>query len=103
MVEMIGILLDNALEATKKGNRVILKIYNEDVIKVVEILNEHEYISANTINNMFRLGYTTKKESGHGYGLDNLNQIVRRNDGKYVVSNKMVNGSNFFSVKLMFD
>lgn len=61
MVEMIGILLDNALEASKEGNQVILKIYNEGVIKVVEVLNEHEYISAKKIDNMFMTGYTTKE------------------------------------------
>lgn len=103
VVEMIGILLDNALEASKKGKQVILKIYNEDNTKIVEILNEHEYISANTIDNMFRQGYTTKKENGHGYGLDNLNQIIKKNDGKYVVSNKTIDGANFLSIKLMFD
>ncbi len=100
---MIGILLDNALEASKKGKQVILKIYNEDNTKIVEVLNKHEYISANTLDNMFRQGYTTKKESGHGYGLDNLNQIIKRNDGKYVVSNKTIHGANFLSIKLMFD
>ncbi|SHJ34556.1 Histidine kinase-, DNA gyrase B-, and HSP90-like ATPase [Dethiosulfatibacter aminovorans DSM 17477] len=103
MVEMIGILLDNALEASQKGNQVILKIYSEGVTKVVEVLNEHEYISAKTIDNMFMMGYTTKEESGHGYGLDNLNQLIKRNDGKYVVSNQSLYGSNFFSIKLMFD
>jgi signal transduction histidine kinase len=102
MVEMIGILLDNAMEATKMGNQVILKMYQEDSGKVVEVLNEHEYISTSTIDNMFKVGYTTKVESGHGYGLFNLNRIVNRNKGRYVISNKTVDDSNFFSVKLIF-
>jgi len=77
-------------------------MYQEDSGKVVEVLNEHEYISTSTIDNMFKVGYTTKVESGHGYGLFNLNRIVNRNKGRYVISNKTVDDSNFFSVKLIF-
>jgi sensor histidine kinase regulating citrate/malate metabolism len=101
VVEMTGILLDNAIEATPKGDSVILRIYNEDSLKVIEVLNQHEYIGANLIDNMFRQGYTNKNENGHGYGLDNLAQIMKRNKGKYLVSNKTIDDSNFLSIKLL--
>lgn len=101
VVEMTGILLDNAIEATQENELVIMNIYNEDDFKVIEVLNQHEYIGANTIDKMFRQGYTNKSENGHGYGLDNLVQIMKRNKGEYVVSNKTINGFNFLSIKLL--
>ena len=87
------------LRHPRKRNQVILKIYKEGITKVVEVLNEHEYISANKIDNMFMTGYTTKEESGHGFGLANLNQIIKRKDGRYAVSNQSLYGSNFFSIQ----
>lgn len=83
--EVLNNLLDNAFEAAIKSGsiekNVELKIYREDINKVIEVRNS---ISVNNISNMsnfFAKGFSTKEEKGHGYGLYNVKKIVEANKG----------------------
>lgn len=44
---------------------------------------------------MFRRGWSAKRESGHGYGLYNVRQIVERHGGKIITGNEERKGGRF--------
>lgn len=82
---MLGILLDNAIEAAKKGKEKIVEL------KIIEEINNKRnvMIIKNTYNNekldikkLYEKGYTTKQESEqkHGLGLWEVQKIINKND-----------------------
>ena len=82
---MLGILLDNAIEAAKEGKEKIIEL------KIIEEMrfNRNVMIVKNTYNNekinfkkLYEKGYTTKQESDqrHGLGLWEVQKIINRND-----------------------
>lgn len=82
---MLGILLDNAIEAAKKGKEKIIEL------KIIEEMtfNRNVMIVKNTYNNekidfkkLYEKGYTTKQESDqrHGLGLWEVQKIINKND-----------------------
>lgn len=77
---IIGIILDNAIEATIKLNEenkeILISMYIDEYF-IIEISNR--FIGEIDINKIFNKGYTTK-EKGHGYGLNLLRKIVNEND-----------------------
>lgn len=85
LVEMYGILIDNALEAVgalqRKNQNIELFIYRKDDMNVFEIRNDFSYISVAEINNFFSNGYTTKKGVNKGIGLYKLKKMVESKNG----------------------
>lgn len=82
---MLGILLDNAIEAAKKGKEKIVELkivkemkYNRDVMIVKNTYNNERL----DIKKLYEKGYTTKQESEqkHGLGLWEVQKIINRND-----------------------
>ena len=82
---MLGILLDNAIEAAKEGKEKIIEL------KIIEEMrfNRNVMIVKNTYNNekinfkkLYEKGYTTKQESDqrHGLGLWEVQKIINKND-----------------------
>lgn len=78
VVRILGILLDNAIEATADQNKGIISI-----AYVVQSDGDLEVIVQNTVKNddqvelnkIFEDGYTTKG-NGHGMGLSNVKKLV---------------------------
>ena len=82
---MLGILLDNAIEAAKKGTEKIVELkiaeemrYNRSVM-IVKNTYDNEKID---FKKLYEKGYTTKQESDqrHGLGLWEVQKIINRND-----------------------
>lgn len=102
VIEIIGTLLDNAMEATATGGRIKLGLYKEEGMNVIEVINEHPYLKSDQINKMFDKGFSTKSDSRRhrGYGLYNLARIVKKNGGHYSVENMMVNQDNQVCIRV---
>lgn len=83
LVEMYGILIDNAIEAVQSMDvkNVELLIYKENDYNVFEVRNTYNYVSVAEINNYFTNGYTTKNNGTRGIGLYKLKKMVEAKKG----------------------
>lgn len=100
--EVLNNLLDNAFEAAIKAEsiekNVELKIYIEDINKVIEVRNNIPVNNISNMSNFFVKGFSTKEEKGHGYGLYNVKKIVEANKGLIQLSIE----ENIIIFKLVF-
>lgn len=74
LVEMYGILIDNAIETVTElhvmKKNIEISLYREDERNVFEIRNSHGFISIKEIGDFFKKGFTTKSgEASRGIGL----------------------------------
>lgn len=72
LIEMVGVLVDNAYEATaKEGGKVRVFLDSKDDCLIFDVFNEYPKLSLEEIGHFFDRGYTTKQsEIGkHGIGL----------------------------------
>lgn len=85
MVEIIGILMDNAIEYIKiNGGKIDVLITVKDGYKSILIRNTLRTEKVN-LSNIFSNGFTTKK--GHeGIGLNTLREIISKEDNLEVVT-----------------
>jgi signal transduction histidine kinase len=100
VIEILSILLDNAIETDVENNTIIINIKNENNQCVLEVLNKHPYMTAEQINVMFKKGYSTKNLQGRGLGLFKLRQSIDKNHGKLHVSN-VESENNFILFKVV--
>lgn len=104
MIEIIGILFDNAVEAVKDKEKSAKKIrveiveYKENIEIVV--MNRSDYVKQSDIEMFFMEGYSTKG-SGRGLGLSNVKKIVKKSKSRLIVENITVDGEQWFSVKII--
>lgn len=102
ILEVLGILLDNAMEYLVTNDdyeRLIdLKIYQKDEKTCIEIRNPSIHMSYEKIGKMFKRGYSTKGED-RGIGLPLLNDIVKKYKGDLYVNNILIKNDNW----LVFD
>lgn len=83
--DILNNLLNNAFEAVQVRNKndrvVILNIFTEGDKNVLEVKNSGITINKKNIENIFKLGFSTKEGKNRGYGLYNIKKIVERNGG----------------------
>ena len=91
LVVVISNLLNNALEAAQNSKKpwVRINIFEENNKKthVVQVENSVENINNIDISSIMNKGYTTKGE-GRGFGLDNINKIMKRVNGQILIEPK---------------
>ncbi len=100
-VELIAILLDNAIEAAAPGDVLYARAIEEAEGLRFSVLNPHRALSNAEFIQMFRRGWSTKGESGHGYGLYNVRQIVERHGGKIITGNDRQNGIPYITIGVL--
>ena len=79
LVELLGNLLDNAIEAAEDSDdnpEVILTLGIENGFKMIEIRNTGKTIQQSDMDKVFRRGFSTKSGKDRGYGLYNVRRIV---------------------------
>ena len=103
VLEIFGILIDNALETKAENNIINLTIDRVHEMNVIEVQNRHEYLTQDTIEKMFDKGFSTKNGSNRGYGLYNLKKIVLSAKGELEIENKLLNADNYISIKVRFN
>lgn len=110
LCSLLGILLDNAIEAADKcKDRMINVKFNmaqNEQCKYKYIIIENTYNHNDiTINKMFEKGFTTKTDSNneHGLGLWNAQRLVHHSDGIELITKKedlFIQRLNIYDVKV---
>ncbi len=100
-VELIAILLDNAVEAASPGDVVYARAIEEGDGLRFSVWNPHGTLSNMEFVQMFRRGWSTKGEAGHGYGLYNVRQIVERHGGKIITGNDQLDGIPYINIGVL--
>lgn len=93
LTRIIGIFIDNAIEASLETERKILEfaILNKDNVKVIIIANSFQGILP-PISEIYKDGFSTKGKQ-HGLGLFTVRQLVDQSD--YVILNTYVENNLF--------
>lgn len=96
LIEVLGTLLDNAVEAcTEEKNEIRMMLDSENGHLIFEIENQVENMTLGDTAKFFERGYSCKEDvrgPGHGpggrrgYGLYNAKNIVERHGGSITVS-----------------
>lgn len=92
LIRILGILIDNAAEATDVGHTLYLILDSRDGHMLIQTKNEGRELSAGVRKRMFVRGYSTKTTDPHstrGQGLPNLNELVSHYNGKIYLENEM--------------
>lgn len=92
LIRILGILIDNAAEATDVGHTLYLILDSRDGHMLIQTKNEGRELSAGVRKRMFVRGYSTKTTNPHstrGQGLPNLNELVSHYNGKIYLENEM--------------
>ena len=101
LIEVIGILLDNAVEYEiehKKGKEIYFRLTDYgDKLNIV-CRNKVDDISLDKINDFFKKGYSTKGEN-RGLGLYNVKKTLEGN-GEIYVSKEQIEGSNWLEFNI---
>lgn len=102
LVEVIGTLIDNAVEACNEDNdRIKLFISSENDKLIFEVMNEHKSVSLAELGHFFEKGYSTKLNKGQrGYGLYNARRIIKAYRGDIFVENKIIEDRNYIDFRI---
>lgn len=105
IIEVLGTLIDNAVDACDKENRSIRLFLSsrgsetKDTVDdrlIFEIMNEYPPIPMKELTRFFERGYSTKSGKGNrGYGLYNARRIVKEYKGEITLENRTVEGRNY--------
>ncbi|MBN2558473.1 MAG: GHKL domain-containing protein [Clostridia bacterium] len=87
-IEILSILLDNAVEACESGEEVQLSLYCKMGFGTIEVVNPTEPVGMDELDNFFKKGYSTKAPGKRGYGLSRLSDIVKKYNGEIEVKNE---------------
>lgn len=98
LIELTGILLNNAMEALEenKDKKLFVSIVEETQEVRIEVRNVHEVIPLAQIMAMFQKGYSSKGEN-RGLGLYGLKKMGKEYNFEIVCSNKIVEKRNWIS------
>lgn len=97
-VEAAVILIDNALEASAPGDVVYVRAEEQEAGFQFTVSNPHPALSNVEFVQIFRQGWSTKAESGRGYGLPNVRRIAERHGGKIISRNDTFDGSPYITM-----
>ena len=95
-IEAIGILLDNAIEASPKGSTVFLSSKKQGDFLELTVSNPAPPLSNTEFMALFGKGVTTKaNRDGHGFGLYNILRMTERYHGKILTRNESILNENY--------
>lgn len=102
LIEIIGTLIDNAVEScTIEKNKIKMLVDSIEDKLLFEIWNMHPPIRLEEISRFFEKGYSTKNREGkRGMGLYNAKRLTERNHGEIVVSMEEMNGDWYICFRL---
>lgn len=96
LVEILGNLLDNAIEANLdyeiNDKKIIVTLGLENNKRIIEVKNTAKLFELPTTENIFSEGYSTKKGKLRGFGLNNVKEIVKTYKGtlEFSIEDKLV-------------
>ncbi|MBP3474838.1 MAG: GHKL domain-containing protein [Lachnospiraceae bacterium] len=104
IIEMWGVLIDNALEALLETDyekkKIIIGYKREDGWDIFYVSNISIFYSREEIDKFFQRNYSSKG-FGRGIGLDKIRKKLKQLDGGIKVENKMENGDQYLEFSIM--
>ncbi|MGN0391125.1 MAG: GHKL domain-containing protein, partial [Wujia sp.] len=102
VIDIIGILLDNAFECTREQEKEVmnLEIVETDKGILIKTINPSPYVPYTEISKMFSLGYSTKGKN-RGIGLHTVRKLVKKCNGEIVTGNQTYDDDNYFELQVM--
>lgn len=103
IVEILGNLLKNAVEALEKEeslNKLFVSFTESNGLFEIEVRNESPYISYEEISTFFDKGFS-KKGKDRGLGLYNVKGICEEYKLNIYCENKEIDGENWLSFKVI--
>ena len=95
-IEAMGILLDNAIEASPKGSTIYMSSRKSGDYLELLVSNPGQAMSNTEFMALFRRGATTKSSPGdRGFGLYNILRMTERYHGKILTRNEVISGENY--------
>lgn len=90
LIEVLGILIDNAIEACFGGDKIIIRMSKVNDYHELTVSNPADYMTNEQFMQLFKLGYSTKSTftNERGFGLYNVQQIVKQYNGKIIARNE---------------
>ena len=103
LMELLGILIDNAIEAVTEGDTIFLTLDSTHSKVYAEITNPGPIIDGTLLHNMFQKGYTTKSSNKeqHGLGLFYLKNKLAAYNGTVTVFNHTENDTDYITFKIL--
>lgn len=102
LIEVVGTLIDNAMEACDQtNNQIKMFLGSEDDRTVFEIWNRHPGLTMEEIGQFFEKGYTTKGDSQRrGLGLYNARILTKNCGGSLTVATEEMDGQSYICFKV---
>lgn len=104
MIQILGVLIDNAIEEVVKEQyhkkSICIEILEDEKI-CLEVRNICRKISINEISEFFKKGNSTKGQE-RGLGLYSVKEMVKKWNGDILSQNKEIEGENWFSISIFF-
>lgn len=103
LIEMIGILYDNAVEAleVEDEKKINVKVSKEGEQLIISVENISPFVPSEEIAAFFQQGFSTKGK-GRGLGLAKLQKMVEKYKGRIVIQNVEREGNNWIAIDLFF-
>ncbi|MBH1939636.1 Spo0B domain-containing protein [Mobilitalea sibirica] len=96
LCKVLANIMDNSMTAVsenKEEKNIYIEIGENQVNYTFLIYNNGPIIPADQLSNIFKQGFTTKKEQGHGMGLYIVSKIIREAGGTIEVNSDQVKTS----------
>lgn len=102
LIELLGILIDNAIEASPEGETIYLQINSKENQVRFIVKNIGTELTPQLRTLFFQKGYTTKEssDSRRGLGLYKLKQIADTNHGIIILDNELLDDKQMISFEL---
>ena len=99
LVEVIGTLIDNAVQACDENHsRIKIYVTSSDDRFIFIIKNQYEKVPITMLSRFFERGFTTKEGSkNQGLGLYNVKKMMKRWNGDIYVENEEIESQNYIS------
>lgn len=95
IIDLLGILIDNGLEAIPRNGKMDLLINSFENKLIITTKNQGPFVSSELNKKMFTPGYSTKNTSDtstRGLGLSYLKDYVDAHSGEITVTNEEIDG-----------
>ncbi len=104
LIEMLGIILDNAVEAIKDrtDKKIIITITEKDAMYQIAVSNIFRYVSYSEIEEWFKLGVSSKGLV-RGLGLYHVKELCVEWNGSICCRNLNIQGDNWIEFSLGID
>lgn len=103
LIDLIGILTDNAIEAVPDGETAHIHLDSINNKITIKTSNPGPVATPQFIDMITRSGYTTKQSADgkpHGLGLPGLLTLIKKYDGELTIDNETINHMNYICFKL---